>query len=116
MTGRYLVKNVLKICKRCRYFGKKPANTDMVSVSTDNLKTAPAFYGTQVDLCGPFRASIFFYLDFFHNHSRTTELQGKGGDISLTPHYHFHPLHRHLDISWTITAGSSPLHIGSSRT
>ena len=35
---------------------------------------------------------------------------------SLTPHYHFHPLHRHLDISWVITAESSPLHIASSRT
>ena len=100
MKGRYLVKNVLKIFERCRYFGKKPANTDMVLISTDNLKTAPAFYGTQVDLCGPFRASIFFfYLSFFDNHSRTTGLQGKGVDICLTLHYHFHSLHRHLDIS-----------------
>ena len=53
---------------------------------------------------------------FFHNHSRVTGLQGKGDGISLTPHYHFHPLHRHLDISWVITAESSPLHIGSCRT
>ena len=53
---------------------------------------------------------------FFHEHSRSTGLQGKGEGISLTPHYHFHPLHRHLDISQVITAESSPLHIGSSRT
>ena len=33
--------------------------------------------------------------------------------ISLTPHYHFHPLHKHLDISHAITAESAPLHIGS---
>ena len=65
---------------------------------------------------------IFPYYFFFsiwvfsHDHSRITELQGKGGGISLTPHYHFHPLHRHLDISWAITAESSPLHIVSSRT
>ena len=61
---------------------------------------------------------IFFFsiCVFFHNHSRTTGLQGKGEGISLTPHYHFHPLHRHLDISRAITAESSPLHIGSSRT
>ena len=40
-----------------------------------------------------------------------------GGHFSLpTPHYHFHPPHRHLDISRTITAESSPLHITSSRT
>ena len=32
----------------------------------------------------------------FHEHLRITGLQGKGEGISLTPHYHFHPLHRHL--------------------
>ena len=61
---------------------------------------------------------FFLYLGWvsFHNHSRITVLQGKGEDISLTPHYHFHPLHRHLDISRAITAESSSLHIGSTRT
>ena len=53
---------------------------------------------------------------FFHEYSRITGLQGKGEGISLTPHYHFHPLHRHLDISRAITAESSPLHIDSNRT
>ena len=52
----------------------------------------------------------------FHEHSRITGLQGKGEGIPLTPHYHFHPLHRHLDISRAITAESSPLHIASSWT
>ena len=52
---------------------------------------------------------------FSHDHSRTTGLQGKGERISLTPRYHFHPLHRHLDISRAITAESSPLRIASSR-
>ena len=32
--------------------------------------------------------------------------QGKGEIISLTSLYHFHPPHRHLDISWVITADS----------
>ena len=53
---------------------------------------------------------------FFYNHSQITGLQQKGEGISLTPHYHFHLLHRHLDVSRTITAESSPLHIGSSQT
>ena len=44
------------------------------------------------------------------------DLQGIGEGISLTPLYHFHPLYRHRDISRAITARSSPLHIGSSRT
>ena len=34
----------------------------------------------------------------------------------LTPFYHFHPLHRHLDIIQAITAQSSPPHIGRSWT
>ena len=59
---------------------------------------------------------LFSILVFFHEHSRITGLQGKEEGISLTSHYHFHPLHRQLDISWAITAESSPLHIASSRT
>ena len=54
-----------------------------------------------------FFLSIWF---FFYNHSWIAELLGKGEGISLTLHYHIHPLHRHLDISWAITAESSPLH------
>ena len=53
---------------------------------------------------------------FFHKHSRITGLKGKGEGISLTPHYHFHPLHRHLGISRAVAAESSPLHRASSRT
>ena len=59
---------------------------------------------------------FFFIWVFFHEHSRFTGQQGKGKGIYLTPLYHFHPLHRHLDSSRAITAESSPLHIASSRT
>ena len=59
---------------------------------------------------------FFFYLGLFLEHSQITRLQGKGEGIPLTPHYHHHPLHRHLDISRAITAERSPLHIASSRT
>ena len=52
---------------------------------------------------------------FFIDHSQVTGVQGKGEGISLTPHYHFHPLQRNLDISQVITAESSPQDIGSSR-
>ena len=54
---------------------------------------------------------VFSIWVFFHEHSRFTGHQGKGEGIYLTPLYHFHPLHRHLDISRAITAESSPLHI-----
>ena len=59
---------------------------------------------------------VFFFSVFFHEHSRFTTEQGKGESISLTPLYHFHPPHRHIDISQGITAESSPLHIASNRT
>ena len=66
---------------------------------------------------------LFFYYYYyffsiwvlFYGNSRITGLQGKGEYISLTPHYHFHSLYRHLKISWAITVESSPLHIEGSR-
>ena len=57
---------------------------------------------------------IFFSIwIFFHEHSRITGLHGKREGICLTPHYQFHPLHRHLDISQVLIAQSSILHIAS---
>ena len=74
-------------------------------------------------LCGNCFSTKFSHHEFFfsiwvlfHDHSRITGLQRKGEGIPLTPHYHFHPLYRHLGIIRTITAESSPLHIASSRT
>ena len=52
---------------------------------------------------------------FFHENSWIAGMQGKRKGISLTTHYYFHPLHRHLDISRAITADGSPLRIASSR-
>ena len=49
---------------------------------------------------------FFFYLDFLSQTFTFTGQQGKLKAISLTPLYHFHPLHRHSDISWVITAES----------
>ena len=61
-------------------------------------------------------SSVFFFVGFFHEHSRSTGLQGKWEVISVTLHYHSDPLYRHLDISWAITAESLPLHIAGSWT
>ena len=49
-----------------------------------------------------FESSFFFFRVFFHEHSGFTGQQGKGEVNSLTPRYHFHPFHRHLDISRAI--------------
>ena len=59
---------------------------------------------------------IFCVSVVFHEHSRFKGQQDKREAISITPLYHFYSLHRHLDISWVITAESSPLHLASSRT
>ena len=80
------------------------------------------FVCTRISMASMFKKDkskirIFFSLwVLFHEHSRITGLQGKGEGISLTPHYHFHLLHRQLDIRRAITAESSPLYIASSRT
>ena len=54
--NRDLVKEVKKNCERCRYLRKKAISIKMGLVSTHNLRIAPAFYATEVDLCGPFKA------------------------------------------------------------
>ena len=55
---------------------------------------------------------FFFYLVFFHGHSQIIGLQGKGEGISLTPLYHFYPLHRHRESSiWVSQTLSSILFV-----
>ena len=56
---------------------------------------------------------FFFYLVFLSQPFTNHRTAGEGEDISLTPHYHFHLLHRHLNVSRAITVERSPLHIGS---
>ena len=67
---------------------------------------------TPLALRGFFFSDLGFLPQPFTNHR--TEREGEG--ISLTPHFHFHPLQRHLDINQAITAECSPLHIVGSRT
>ena len=59
---------------------------------------------------------FFYHLGFLSRTFTNQGQQGKGEGISLTPDYHFHPLHRHLGISRAISAEISPLHIANSRT
>ena len=54
--GRDLVKDITKDCTRCRILHKKGVEIAMGPVADENLKIAPAFYISQVDLCGPFKA------------------------------------------------------------
>ena len=59
---------------------------------------------------------VFSIWIFFREYSRFTGQQKKGEAIFLYPFYPFHSLHRQLDISQFITAGSSPMRIASTRT
>ena len=81
-----------------------------------NLSLFPLKLSSQVIKIVKMR-SIFFFFFFLSGFSFTKihesqDCRGRA-DISLTPFYHFHPLHRHLGISREIAAESSPLHIAS---
>ena len=64
---------------------------------------------SRVDQVKSVEEPSFFYQGFISRTFTNHRLQGKGEGISLTPHYHFHPLHTHWDISREITAESSRL-------
>ena len=63
-----------------------------------------------------FDSLLFYHLGFLSQVFTNHRTAGEGGGHFFTSHYHFHAFHTHLDISWTIIAEWSPLHIGSSRT
>ena len=100
----------------CQYRLEDIYNADGFGIFYQYLPNK-TFYFDKSDKCSGGKHSkirfFFLYLRFlsqpFTNHS-------EGGGYFLIPHYHFHPLHRHLYIDRAITAESSPLHIGSSRT
>ena len=122
-----------KFTKNCKisYFSSHTSlHREKLIATNSDLKNKSSFHSCCL-MISRFRIFFFFYFIlffsfiiflfsvrvFFNDDSRIKGLQGKGrGGISLTPHYHFHPLQRHLDISRAITAESSPLHIASSRT
>ena len=48
--------------------------------------------------------NFFFYLSFLSWTYSNHRTAGEGDGVCLTPHHHFHPLHRHLDINLVIIA------------
>ena len=63
--GRNLVKKIKTQCERCRYLTKKVIDAEMGPISKCSITIAPAFYATQADICGPFKA-------YSLHHKRTT--------------------------------------------
>ena len=56
LGGRQLVKKVKRECKKCRLLQKRGVKVMMGPVQDANLCIGPAFYYSQVDICGPFNA------------------------------------------------------------
>ena len=56
IEGRSIVKAIRRSCQRCRYLAKKTLDAAMGPISRHNLNIAPAFFVTQVDLSGPYKA------------------------------------------------------------
>ena len=54
--GQEIVRKVKNDCHRYRLLDKRTIEVSMGPVSTYNLTIAPAFYYSQVDLVGPFKA------------------------------------------------------------
>ena len=54
LSGRNLVKSIKKSCIRCRLLRKRAIKVMMGPKDYTNLCVSPAFYYTQVDLCGPY--------------------------------------------------------------
>ena len=54
--GRDLTKSIKRICHRCRILNKNAIGVVMGPLQNVNLCIAPAFYASQVDICGPYKA------------------------------------------------------------
>ena len=97
-----------------RHFLTLPRRCQLTSAKLSLSTNWPRRYNQSSDVV--FSSFLFLSrLSFTSIHDSQNNREG-GGAISLTPPYHFHPLHRHLDISRAITAESSPLPKASSRT
>jgi len=56
IEGRALIKLIRRSCERCRHLAKQTIEVIMGPVPNSSLTIAPAFYNSQVDLSGPYKA------------------------------------------------------------
>jgi hypothetical protein len=56
IEGRELVRKFIKSCERCKFLKKKTIEVIMGPVSDHQLRIAPSFYVSQVDIAGPLKA------------------------------------------------------------
>ena len=104
------------------YSGNQWSGFNMIgtSVMKESRCTSPIIHRKSVLTCCKAEfAFLFCFFSiwlFFHKYSRLTGQQVKEKAVSWYPFYHFHPLHRQLDIIRVIAAESSPLRTAGSPT
>ena len=88
-----------------------------------SLKHFWDFYFTAVDCLTNFGHNVRYIIleTFFYSGSLSFDIYKsqtsiRAGRPILTPFYHIHPFHEHLNIRWAIIAERSSLHISSGRT
>ena len=67
IEGREIVRTLKTNCQRCRYLAKRTIEVSMAPISKHNITVAPAFYITQMDLAGPFKA--------YSNHNKRSTIK-----------------------------------------
>ena len=73
--------------------------TDLLKILTDLLNQSTILVITLLQFALFLHGFDFFFYLGFLSRTFTINRQENGEAISLTPFYHFHELHRHLDIS-----------------
>ena len=56
IEGRPLAKSIKRICTKCRILYKNSVEVAMGPLQNENLCIAPAFYASQIDIFGPYKA------------------------------------------------------------
>ena len=92
---------------------KSKMNTSQLRHNQINRSVFPVCKYIRVPFLRLWRGFSFSIWFFFSQPPANNRTAGEGEGIPLTPHCHFHPLHRYLGNSWAIAAEGSPLRISS---
>ena len=95
------------------YSQKRIISTPGECALKNNFATFVFLYCDLISLISPWKyLFFFFYLCFLSQPFTNKRTAGEEGGHVFNSHF-LNSLHRHLSISWVITAESSPLHRGS---
>ena len=102
------------ICEELLTHNKKSARKVQLTFHQMLISKFPEVNKSYQVTAWKLHALPFFFSGFsFTNIQDSRDSSGRGRLFFLSPLYHFHPLHRHLEISRAITKESLPLHIAN---